>query len=69
MVIAFMITLGVFSVFATVAQFMWLLPSYAFPDIFVAGTQHYKHLTGSRVSSEMWLYNLLSFGVYFKEGT
>lgn len=41
-----------FLFFSIVAKSMWLLPPYAFSDL-EAGTRHYKHHIGSRVSSEM----------------
>lgn len=68
MVITFMVTLGVFTVFPTVAQSIWLLPPDAFSDILIDGIHHYEHFVGIRIISEMRLYSLLASGLYFKEG-
>lgn len=68
MVIAFVATLGVFTVFPTVAQSAWLLPPNAFSDILIEGIRHYEHFVDNRIISEMWWYRLLSSGISFKEG-
>lgn len=67
-VITFMATLGVFTVFPTVALSMWLLPPDAFSNILIDGIHHDEHFTDNRIISERWWYSLLSSGIYFKEG-
>lgn len=52
MVITFMATLGVFTVFPTVALSMWLLPPDAFSNILIDGIHHDEHFTDNRIISE-----------------